>query len=787
MKNNYLKKAGAVALAAVMAVTFAPVASLNAFAAGFNVSAKDDKGKYTLSTGGDITRVTTGGTYVVSDEGISVAIETKDKVTLEIGADKTTVSFTQTCGAVEIKGSYLSKAPQTGVVVPNVTIDNVASAGYIRINGDMILHVTTDGTDVDNLEYRNGTNENKHSFKNVFGSTPVAFKVAGGVNNNENIYYVGQDAIDTEVQQNDANIFAANGAVKATGLKDGKVAGIDTNAAIGTTITATAEEGKSLNKTVTTYNYNFYVDENSNQGKTGKSTWTDTRYSAGASSLYKAFTDDGAKPDACFEGTDGKVTAGTAVLTGAQISTKGLAVKKNVAVTSFTYSRAITLKQDDKDKYEGVVLPYKDNRTIGVDAHKETDDTRLACGAKGMSYFTENPISYTEATDGVAVIDGTKYIIDDQDKNRGELLAVSEDATKSLAILRGTSTDATPENAMNQLSTALGVKVTAPTSSSIVLGHASAITKTGEKIADTNNGYVYGSNHVEGVNTKNVGNIFAVKSPSLSGTVVASYLEVPQVADGSYAVVLDGYTDTTVTKADSLAYFYEQKVSQIADNKAIFVFAAPSIAKSQFNSVLSGATVNGTTYFTQAVGGETLYASKEIKGKFSGANAKVTVLGEISAVKDAKNVWTVNEGYASAGVTAYRMYRKSGEHVYTINPDEVSMLVNAGWINEGPAFTVNSVASKTGTPIYRLYNRNGGGMHFYTANAAEKDMLLANGWTEGKVVFYGADKATGIPVYRTYNTGSNNGEHNYTTNIKESDMNVKAGWRAEGVAFYVFK
>ena len=33
MKMNYLKKFGAVALAAVMAVTFAPVASLNVFAA----------------------------------------------------------------------------------------------------------------------------------------------------------------------------------------------------------------------------------------------------------------------------------------------------------------------------------------------------------------------------------------------------------------------------------------------------------------------------------------------------------------------------------------------------------------------------------------------------------------------------------------------------------------------------------------------------------------------------------------------------------------------------------
>ena len=781
MKNTFLKKVGAVALAAVMAVTFAPVASLDVFAATIVPIEKNGAYVLTGSSVSDTYSVVSSGTFVVSGDGIGITVNGGDKVKINLGNSKNvkiTLADVSSKTSIEVIGNRNGIDALTDTVSVNkVEFDGgVKSCAGLKFTGTMELKVQAANNDLE-------TGRFAHSYKSVFGSTPVAFS-----SKNAGVYMVGQDAIDAQVIKQEASIEAVNGAVKAKGLTKGNTAKVYTGAAVNTTIDATAAKDTSLTKVVTKYNYEFWTSANSNEGNYGKSQYTDTKFAAGAANWADAV--DG-EPDACYTVTG---TTCTNAITGAQISTKALSVTGYV--TGFEYERAITLKQDDNDKYEGVEVSYLDpQKYANGKAHAHNDYRDGHDGASGITYFTSNPTSVTNKENGVAVLDGEKFIIDDYDRTldgestqKGQLETVSGYATKTLAVLRGTSKDETPENAMNPIAPKPGIKVTAPTTSSIVIGHYTVVRKSGESGAQQNRGFVYGSRHVEGVNSGKEGRIFQnTESAALSDTVIRSSLEVPQVADGTYAVVLGAFADTEVTKADSLGYFYEQKTDQIAANKANFVFAAPVIAKSAFNSVLSGDLMNGTTYFTKAVGGETVYASKEIKGKFKNANAKVNVLGEISAVVDAKNVWTVNEGYASAGVTAYRMYRKSGEHVYTINPVEVTMLENAGWINEGPAFKVNSVASQTGTPIYRVYNKNNGGMHFYTANAAEKDMLLANGWTEGKVVFYGATKDQGIPVYRIYNTGSNNGEHNYTTNIAEADMNVKAGWRAEGVAFYVFK
>ena len=94
MKNNYLKKAGAVALAAVMAVTFAPVASLDAFAANSNVGAGSNNTVITAS--GVI--IEENGTYVVSSEGVAIDATISGgatKVTFKLkGQTDTTTKFT---------------------------------------------------------------------------------------------------------------------------------------------------------------------------------------------------------------------------------------------------------------------------------------------------------------------------------------------------------------------------------------------------------------------------------------------------------------------------------------------------------------------------------------------------------------------------------------------------------------------------------------------------------------------------------------------------------------------
>ena len=768
MRNNLFKKVSAAALAAVMALTFAPAASLTALAAD-NVGVKDgnvltaasveinNSGAYTVSGAAAVSKIT------ISGDAVNVSTDlggNTDHVTLALdpsAANKNGKSIN-----VHIKGNIETKAYDGTISYDKVTIGtgwNVASFGALSFEGNMEVD---DNAQAVLTATRNG------KLARAFGSTPVVTtSTEAGANSAK--YYLGSDVINSIVAGKN-NVYAVNGAVEVKGLKDGYTAKIAKNGNAGTTLTATAEDKKSLVEVKTRYTYNFKYDDTE-----GTSVYTDDMFQAGNGGLALLGT-------------------ATPTLVDAQtiINTKSLAVSPTSITAVADYDKAVTITENENNKFaKSVHVPY-------VDAHSYDDDSAnpgYHKGINGITYFTADPTSYVDAYDGIALMDGTKYIIDRKsvketstlgDKELSQLELSSARADKTLQILKGTSESGLAVDDYNEITCSKDVKVTAPKTSTVAIAETVTVGTKYSTPADF--GYVFGANHVEGVANKG---FFSGASATRGNKLVETYLVVPQVADGAYAIVNDGYTDTKVTVGDGITYFYHEKLNQIAGDHATFVFGKTADASKALTNVLVGTSVGGTNYFNKAVAGETVYAAKELKGKFKNVNPQVTVKGEISAVPTAqtngKYTWTLNEGYASDAVTAYRMYRKSGEHVYTINPDEVSMLVNAGWINEGPAFIVNSVASKTGTPVYRVYNRNNGGMHFYTANAAEKDMLLQNGWTEGAVVFYGAEKATGIPVYRTYNTGSNNGEHNYTTNIKEADMNVQAGWRAEGVAFYVFK
>ena len=768
MKNTFLKKASAVALAAVMAVTFAPVASLDAFAANTGVVTVGSK---KVITGGGAV-ITDNGTYVLTPGGVDTSpIEvtgSATQVTIDLnGVTSAAVNISGTTKGVKnitiVNNGYNEQKAVEATnypVIPEINLTGVATAASISFSGYMIA----DG-DGDILKYA--------------GSNAAA---ATGASVNTHLY-IGQLAID-DLARGDgtgADVYAVNGAVNVKELRDTHIAVLSDKANVGTTLKATAIKGKSLTKAETTYGYTFYSKELNGYGT---SSYTDVRYAAGATSYSKAFDTTGFSTS----DTPNPTVTGVGLVSGASINTKYLSSKvtgDGFGVVGFSYSRALTLTQDDGDKWEkNVKLPYVD-KTI----NKPSDDDAKYV-TSGVTYFTNDPTAYVKDYVGVALVDGTKYIIDgstDETKKKDdELKNVSATAGQSVAILRGT-TDNTllAVNAYNELKTKEGVKVTAPTSASIVLGHTHTVGTKKDNVK--NFGVVFGANNVQGASTALGGSFEKVDD----NATLSTSLEVPQVADGTYAIAKSGYTDTKVTLGTGVTYFYEQKTGQIGDEQCDYVFGSVKDATNALNAVLNGTNLNTTNYFTQAKPGENVFVAKDIKTTVKGVTAKVNVKGEISAdgakQSDGSYTWIINQGYGTDAVPAYRMYRKSGEHVYTINPVEVSMLEQAGWINEGVAFKVNSVASKKGTPIYRVYNPNNGGMHFYTASAAERDMLLANGWTEGKEVFYGATKTTGIPVYRTYNTGSNNGEHNYTTNIAESDMNVKAGWRAEGVAFYVFK
>ena len=160
------------------------------------------------------------------------------------------------------------------------------------------------------------------------------------------------------------------------------------------------------------------------------------------------------------------------------------------------------------------------------------------------------------------------------------------------------------------------------------------------------------------------------------------------------------------------------------------------------------------------------------------------LLGLAFSVKEATPVKAVTANFNGP---VYRLYNpNSGEHVYTMGLTEKNNLVHLGWGYEGvlgtsyytmPGQTYGKV------PVYRLYSKNSG-EHLYTINTNEVNQLKNYGWVNEGIVFY---DATILPwnqettVERLYNP--NSGQHFYTANWDERDYLKKIGWKDEGEAF----
>ncbi|HFI0394172.1 TPA: excalibur calcium-binding domain-containing protein [Streptococcus suis] len=135
----------------------------------------------------------------------------------------------------------------------------------------------------------------------------------------------------------------------------------------------------------------------------------------------------------------------------------------------------------------------------------------------------------------------------------------------------------------------------------------------------------------------------------------------------------------------------------------------------------------------------------------------------------------------SADTPIYRLYnRQNGEHLYTTDANEKDVLYNQhGWGYEGIGWN----APDTGTPVYRLYNA-GLQNHLYTSDTNEVAVLTAkHGWTSdnnGQPVFYSGGT---VPIYRVYNFKLR-GLHHWTTDLNEYNVLPSHGWSQEGVKFY---
>ncbi len=133
----------------------------------------------------------------------------------------------------------------------------------------------------------------------------------------------------------------------------------------------------------------------------------------------------------------------------------------------------------------------------------------------------------------------------------------------------------------------------------------------------------------------------------------------------------------------------------------------------------------------------------------------------------------------STGHEMFRLYNpNSGEHFYTASPAERDSVVAAGWSEEGVGWT----APVDGAPVYRLYNANAG-EHHYTTSPAERDALVAAGWNDEGIGWRSAD-TNGAPIWRQYNPNAFANNHNFTASSLERDTLLGLGWNDEGIAWY---
>ena len=138
----------------------------------------------------------------------------------------------------------------------------------------------------------------------------------------------------------------------------------------------------------------------------------------------------------------------------------------------------------------------------------------------------------------------------------------------------------------------------------------------------------------------------------------------------------------------------------------------------------------------------------------------------------------------TTGVTMYRLYNpNSGEHFYTSTVAEKDNLVSVGWTDEDDAW---SAPTYSDTPVYRLYNPNSG-EHHYTDSAGEIDFLLSLGWYYEGIGWY-SDDDQGVPIYRLYNPNATGqyaaSAHHFTKDLNEKNTLIAAGWNDEGIGWY---
>jgi hypothetical protein len=162
-------------------------------------------------------------------------------------------------------------------------------------------------------------------------------------------------------------------------------------------------------------------------------------------------------------------------------------------------------------------------------------------------------------------------------------------------------------------------------------------------------------------------------------------------------------------------------------------------------------------------------------------NCAAAIVAKFGYTIRIRTIATIPVPIKAVPVAVYRVYNKhSGLHHYTKNLHERNVLVGLGWRDEGVSFRAAEQGSAPGLlPVYREYNPHDGN-HNWTLNRVEHNTLVSLGWHDEGVAWYTSPTAP-LPVYRLYNPHS--GEHVYTISKLEYTVVGAAGWHQEGVAW----
>lgn len=782
MKN--LKKFGAVALAAVMAVTFAPVASLNVFAANTNVDASNvvtadgasigDGGSYTLKADSSIDFTSSGVTVAPG----SPAVE--KTVTIDINGQNAKITLNDDDANVIIKNDASLKRG----TVPKLDL-TATKYKTLTLSGNFELGTAAwDITKSAKVGSPAAADTMKVSGLAV-GSTPVA------VINSKT--YVGQAAItraEADVAAANASVVAYNGSVSVVDLPDKATASVADSAQAGTKITATADEGLTLQTFKTTYVFKYDAKDASKSLSSGTKTYVDTRYAVGTTAPAAGFTAPTLESDAA------KTTSSILGYTVSGSSTVGVGVRDIYNATVASGLATLTIGVDDVYSAETAITYTKgkdwkdDSNPIAATAGY---DTASGTNVRPNTYYTQDPTGQVSSAD-IMLVDGTKYSVTAEASNK---TTPSVCPAKSVKVLRssvwtkeGGNKDASFK--FNFISDA-GVTVSAPSDMSA----AQVYVKT---VAGTDTEYYYG-NAVWGTDasiptadTAAAGTatsaefVYAnVKPSEIKTNAAEGKLVVWQIADGENRTVTfkDIKPALTVDRATGIGYYRTAAASPSTAGNYDYTFGTTSVITKDFENKAQGYTENGVAIDPTWKDG-IVYASKEIKTTIKVPTTTVFV-GEVSqSVKqtdETNKTWIINDGNTNTALRRF-VNPSNGEHFYTLSDAEAASVKAQGFTEETSGMTMLPAGSTSGVAVYRVLNTTNG-RHLWTTDKHEYDVLSKAAGFKGEGEQFRAAETGSIPVYRLLNT--TNGDHLFTASAYESSVvQTWSGWKLEKVAFYSF-